>query len=144
MANSHRNFVKWNPEIALACPKLTGPAPYVTEHASVQLLDEFLGQRITVTAERPVLGAHDVFLLGFVQLAPIGNVGGDQLTPFLGRERCGVVRFVKKIVHRLVPEQARVRLANDFIEPRLGVLLFHLLVLQQHRVLDWPPALAQK
>ena len=61
---------------------------------------------------------------------------GNQLTPFLGRQRCRVVWLLEKIAHGLVPEQARVRLAHDLIKLRFGVFPFCLLVLQQHRVLD--------
>jgi len=32
----------------------------------VQVLDEFIAQQITTAAERPILRARDVFLLGFV------------------------------------------------------------------------------
>jgi len=39
---------------------------------------------------------HDIFLLGFVQFAPIGDVCRDKLAPFLGRERCSVVRLLSK------------------------------------------------
>jgi hypothetical protein len=32
----------------------------------VQVRDEFLGQRIAIAAERPVLSPRDIVLLGFV------------------------------------------------------------------------------
>src|SRR5258708_2918369 len=73
--------------------------------------------RVTFTAQRPVLGADDVFLFGFVQLAAIGNVRGDQVALFLRRQRRGgIVRLIEQIDHGLIPEQARIGLAHDLIE----------------------------
>jgi hypothetical protein len=69
LAQGHGNLVERNPEIALARPELARPPPYVAEHPAVQLLDEFLAQRITTAVERPILRARDVLLLRFVQLA---------------------------------------------------------------------------
>ncbi len=77
LAQGHGNLVERNPEIALALPELARPPPYVAEHPAVQLLDEFLAQRITTAVERPILRARDVLLLRFVQLAAIGDMRGD-------------------------------------------------------------------
>ena len=136
LAQGHGNLMERNPEIAFAHPEPSCPPPYVAEHPPVQILDEFLAQRITAAIERPVLRAHDVFLLGFVQFAAIGDMRGDQLAHFLRRQRSGIVRLFEKVVHALIPEQPWIRLAHDFIEARFGVLDRNLLVLQEHRVLD--------
>jgi hypothetical protein len=79
--------------------QLARPPPYVAEHPPVQLLDEFLAQRITTAVERPILRARDVLLLRFVQLAAIGDMRGDQLAHFLRGQRCGVVRLLEEVAH---------------------------------------------
>jgi len=43
----------------------------------VQGLDEFFAEQIAPTGERPVLPSRDIFLLGCIQLAPVGDVRGD-------------------------------------------------------------------
>jgi hypothetical protein len=63
----------------------------------VQLFYESLTQRITLPGERPVLRAGDVFLLGLVQLAAVGDMRGDQITPLLVRKRRCVVRLIEQI-----------------------------------------------
>src|SRR5580704_2074163 len=82
LAQRDRNLMEHNPEIAFAHPELARPPPYVAEHPPVQILYEFLAQRITTAIERPVLRARDVLLLGLVQLAPIRDMRGDQVTHF--------------------------------------------------------------
>ena len=65
----------------------------------MQVFDEFLGQRIALVGERPVLRAGDVSLLGLVQLSAIGDMRGDQFTPFLRRELRSIVRLIEQIAH---------------------------------------------
>src|ERR1700691_595286 len=62
LAQGHGNLVKRNPEIAFARPELSGPTPYVAEHAPVQALDELLVQRIAAAAQRPILQRARYFL----------------------------------------------------------------------------------
>jgi hypothetical protein len=62
----------------------------------VQFLDEFFCKRIALSAERPVLCTGDVFLFGFIELAAIGDIGRDQLTRLLRRERRGMVRRIEQ------------------------------------------------
>jgi hypothetical protein len=143
ITKGHRNFVKGRPRLRPLVRNLPAHRHTSRSMRRCRSLMNF-SAGIATAAKRPVLAAHYVFLLGFVQLAPVGDMRGDQLAPFFGRERRGVVGFGEKIAHRLVPEQARVRLADDFIEPRIGVLPFHFLILQQHRVLDWPSSTAHK
>ena len=75
---------------ALTDPEFTGPFPDFAEHAAVQFLDEFLAERIALAAERPILRSGDVFLLGFIQLAAIRDIRGDQFTRLFRRERRGM------------------------------------------------------
>src|SRR5665213_152761 len=79
---------------------LPRPAPHITEHATVQVLDEFLGQQIAASAECPVLRPSDVVLLRLIQLAPEGDMRRDQLTPFLWGEWRGIVWLIEEIAHR--------------------------------------------
>ena len=93
--------------------------------------------RIAAAVERPVLGARDVLLLGFVQLAAIGDVRGDQLPHFFGRQRRGVVRLLEKVGSCVNPRTAA---DSSRARSRRGAFRLsfarHLLVLQQHRMLD--------
>ncbi len=45
------SFIEGNPEIAFARPEVTRPPPYIAEHPPVQVLHEFLAQRITAAVE---------------------------------------------------------------------------------------------
>jgi hypothetical protein len=57
LAQGQGNLMEGNPKIAFARPEPARPPPYIAEHPPVQLLDEFLAQRITTAVERPILRA---------------------------------------------------------------------------------------
>src|SRR5437763_8522333 len=76
LAHRDRNLIEENPEIALAFPELSGPAPDVAEHPLVQVLDELFAEKLAAAPERPVLPVRDVLLFGFVQFAAIGECAG--------------------------------------------------------------------
>jgi len=93
------NFIEGYPKIAFARTQLPGPSPNVAEHPLVQIRHKFLAQGIAASAERPVLRAQDVLLLGFIQLAAIRDVRGNQLALFLGRQRRCIIGLVENVSH---------------------------------------------
>jgi hypothetical protein len=66
----------------------------------VQFLDEFLNERIAFAAERPILRAGDVFLFGFVELAAVSDIGGNQLAPLLDGQGRRMLRSVEQVALR--------------------------------------------
>ena len=118
LAQRNRNLIMGYPEIARTGPELAGPAPQVAEHIAVQILDKFFTQQIAAAAQRPILAAQDVFLLGLIQVAPKSNVGGDQTACFLQRERRRILRLFKEFIRGANPRPAaNPRLAAN---PRTG------------------------
>jgi len=84
-------------------------------------LMNFFAQRIApAAAERPLLRAGEVFsLLGFVQFAAVGNVRGDEIAHFLRLSAASRCPAPRKCRSRLVPQPARIRLADELLQPAL-------------------------
>src|ERR1700722_13118197 len=96
-AQCNGNFMECNSEIAFAHSEFAGPPPNVTEHASVQILYEFLAKRITMAVERPVLRPRDVLLFGFVKLVAIGDMRRETCSVWC-RSTPSVARMIARLM----------------------------------------------
>src|SRR5487761_1144477 len=100
LAHLDRNLPRRDAQIALAGTVASRPAPHVAEHAAMQLEYETLVENLAPPAQRPVLPAGDVVLLGGVEFPAKGDMRRDQVVLFLRRERCaGIVRRREQIAH---------------------------------------------